>query len=91
MAATLALVNGAVSLGLEVGSLVIPLIKGVITKIEAITSPQGTVSYTVVIATDQAELAGIAQVSIADLIAINAELKGQNAPQLVVPGNPPTP
>jgi hypothetical protein len=89
MAATLALVGGAVSLALEVGSVVVPLIKGVIAKITAINTPQGTVEYTVVIATDQAELANVAQLSLADLVAISAELKAQGAPPLTL--NPPTP
>lgn len=77
--------NGYVALGLQVGSLVIPLIKGLVTDIKSIMTPQGTVEYTVVISTDQAELLGVAQQSIADLIAINAELKAQGAAQLDVP------
>jgi len=88
---TLALVNGEIALGLQVGSIIIPLIKGVITDIKSIVSPQGTVSYTVVISTDEAELTGIAQVSIADLVAINAELKAQGAAQLQVPAAPTAP
>lgn len=88
----LALINGEVSLGLQVGSVLIPLIKGVISDIKSIASPQGTVTYTVVIATDEAELASVAQVSIADLVAINAELKAQGAKPLDVTASPtPTP
>jgi hypothetical protein len=83
--ASLALINTEIALGLQVGSIVIPLIKGVIADIKSIMTPQGIVEYTVVITTDKAELTTIAQVSIADLLAINAELKAQNAKLLTVP------
>jgi hypothetical protein len=88
-AATLALINSEISLGLQVGSVLIPIIKGAIADIKQELTPQGTVTYTVVIATDQAELADVASISIADLIAINAELKAQGAKPLDVPPAPP--
>lgn len=90
-AGILALVNGDVSLGLQLGSVLIPLIKGVVGDIKSITTPQGTVEYTVVIKTDQAELASVAQIAIADLMAINNELKGQGAATLTVPSELSTP
>lgn len=90
-AGALALINSEVSLGLQVGSVLVPLIKGVIADIKKVTSPEGTVSYQVVIQTDQAELASVAQLSIADLIAINNELKGQGVAPLSVPPSTPTP
>jgi hypothetical protein len=82
---TLDVINSEVSLGLQLGGLLIPIIKGAITDIKKVISPQGVVEYTVVISTDQAELAEVATVSISDLIAINAELKAQGAKELVVP------
>ena len=92
MAASVALINSEISLGLQVGSVLIPIIKGAITSIKQELSPQGAVTYTVVIATDSAELADVAQVSLADLIAINAELKAQGAKTLdVPPSTPPAP
>lgn len=87
-AGILALVNGDVSLGLQLGSVLIPLIKGVVGDIKAITTPQGTVEYTVVIKTDQAELSSIASIAISDLMAINEQLKSQGQQQLDVPVDP---
>jgi hypothetical protein len=80
--------NGYVALGLQVGAVVIPLIKGLLTDIKSITTPQGSVEYTVVISADQAELLSIAQQSVADLVAINAELVAQGAKPLDVPPTP---
>lgn len=85
MAGTVALINSAVSLALEVGSTLIPVIKGAITSIKSDLTPQGTVQYTVVITADQAELTDTVNISIADLVAINKELAAQNAPQQPVP------
>ena len=90
---TLALVNTEIALGLQVGSIVVPIIKGIIADIKGIITPQGTVEYTVVISTDQKELSGVVQMSVDDLVAINAELKAQGAAQLAMPPTPadPTP
>lgn len=85
---TLGLINQDIQLVLEIGGVLIPLIKGAITDIKKIFTPQGTVEYTVVIATDQAELAEVATVSIADLVAINAQLKALGKPTLDVPAAP---
>ena len=85
---TLALVNTEIALGLQVGSIVVPIIKGIIADIKGIITPQGTVEYTVVISTDQKELSGVVQMSVDDLVAINAELKAQGAAQLTVPPAP---
>ena len=96
---TLALIDSGVTLALQIGSVLVPLIKGAISSIKQDLSPQGTVVYTVVISTDQAELVDTATVSITDLVAINKELQAQNVIPLVVPtppaaptqGPPPTP
>ena len=86
----LASVNSIVTLGLEIGSVTIPLIKGLITKIESAKSG-GTVTYTVLIQADEAVLAGDVQVNIADLVAINAELQRLQQPPLAVPTEPAPP
>jgi hypothetical protein len=86
-AGALALVNADVSLGLQLAGVVVPLIKGAITDIKSIMTPQGTVEYTVVITSDQKELSAIAQVSLADLVAINAQLKAQKAALLDIPSS----
>jgi hypothetical protein len=89
-AGALALVNADVSLGLQLAGVVVPLIKGAITDIKSIMTPQGTVEYTVVITSDQKELSAIAQVSLADLVAINAQLKAQKAALLDIPKTAPS-
>lgn len=84
----LALINGDVALGLQIGNVLVPVIKGVVSDIKSIMSPQGTVTYTVVISTDQAELSSIANIAISDLMAINEQLKGQGQATLDVPADP---
>jgi hypothetical protein len=84
-AGLLTLINGDVSLMLQIGSVAVPIIKGLVGDIRAITNPQGVVEYTVVIKSDKAELAAIAQVAIADLMEINRQLKGEGAATLDVP------
>ena len=78
-----------VSLGIELAGQLIPLIKGAIVSIKQNTSAQGTVTYTVVITADQAELISISQQSMADLIAINLELAKQGVAPMVVPPTVP--
>ena len=87
--AALPLIEGIVTLGIQLGSELVPVIKGAITSIKQDLSKQGTVVYTVVITADQAELLAVQQQSIADLVALNAELVKQNAPALTVPAAPP--
>lgn len=87
----LVLINQEIALGLQIGNTLIPIIKGAVTAIKKILTPQGVVEYTVVITTDQGELLDVATVSIADLIAINTELKAQGATALPVPAPPATP
>jgi hypothetical protein len=79
--------NGYASLGLQVGGLVIPLIKGLIKEIKTISAGNVTVTYQVLIETDGAELAGILKLSLDDLASWNAELiRLKQAP---VPGPAP--
>jgi hypothetical protein len=78
-------VGGVVSLGVEIAEEVVPLVKGVVTSIKAIDSPQGTVSYQVVISTDATELDGVETMSEADLAAWNQYLVAHGAAPLTVP------
>jgi len=86
----LAEANSIATLALEVAGVSIPLIKGAITAIKQSISG-GTVTYEVVLQTDQASLDNTVNVSIADLVAINAELTRLGKPTLDVPAAPAAP
>jgi hypothetical protein len=81
--------NAIATLALEIGGVVIPIFKGVVTKIESIGTGSATVDYQVLITTDGKELDGTVQVALADLAAVNAELVRQGKPPLDVPPVPP--
>ena len=70
----LASVNGEVTLALNVAGVLVPLIKGAISEIRQIATGGQTLSYAVLIQTDDAELDAINTLSNDDLTAINAEL-----------------
>jgi hypothetical protein len=77
--------NGWVTLGMEVGGVVIPLVKALIKKIEQTTGAGGSVDYQILLTADQATLESVTQISLADLAAINSELTRLGLPTLVVP------
>jgi hypothetical protein len=77
--------NEYVALGLQVGNLVVPLVKGLIKEIRVIGQGTETVSYEIVIQTDQAELEDVKKLSTDDLAAINEELTRLGLPTVVVP------
>ena len=81
----LAAANTYVSLGLQVAGVVVPLVKGLITEIKQIATGQQTVTYQILIQTDESDLASVVTVSDADLAAINAELERQGKSPLPVP------
>ncbi|MGH8864302.1 MAG: hypothetical protein ACREVZ_06615 [Burkholderiales bacterium] len=81
--------NGYIALGLQVGNLVVPLVKGLILSIRKVGEGTDTVSYEIVVRTDLAELDDVVKLSTDDLAAINAELARQGAPLIPVP-EPPT-
>jgi hypothetical protein len=83
--------GGYISLGLEAAGVVVPLIKGLISEIRSIVGPGGTVSYQVLITTDQAELLAIDKLSTDDLTAINLELVRLGKPPVVIPAPAPAP
>ncbi len=81
--------NAIATLALEVGGILIPIIKGAVTKIEQIGSGASSVDYQVLITSDGKELDGVATVAISDLQAINAELVRLQQAALPVPAAPP--
>lgn len=76
--------NGYIALGLQVGNLVVPLVKGLILSIRKVGEGTDTVSYEIVVRTDLAELDDVVKLSTDDLAAINAELARQGAPLIPV-------
>lgn len=70
----LAGMNGEVTLALNAAGILIPLVKGAISEIRQIATGGGSVTYAVLIQTDDAELDAIDKLSNDDLTAINAEL-----------------
>lgn len=87
---TLASANSYISLALELGTISIPLVKGLISEIKQIGSGGGTVTYQIVLTTDEAANAETVSVSIADLVAINNELTRLKQVPLAVPAAPAT-
>jgi len=81
-------VGGWVTVGATIAGVALPLVKGLITDIKKITSPQGVVTYQVVISTDEAEIAGVVALADVDLAAINEYLVSAGLPPLVVPPAP---
>ena len=80
--------NQIITLGLEIGGVVVPLAKGLIQEIKQIGGGAQSVSYQVLIQTDSAELEAIAQLATDDLAAINAELAKLGKP--AIPALDPT-
>lgn len=85
----LASANGYIALGLQVGNLVLPLMKGLIKEIRTIGGGTETVSYEIVVAADMAELDAVDKLALDDLIAINAELHARGLPEIPLPSKPP--
>jgi hypothetical protein len=70
----LAGVNGEVTLALNVAGVLVPLVKGAISEIRQIATGGQTMSFAVLIQTDDAELDAVDKLSNDDLTAVNAEL-----------------
>ncbi len=75
-------VNGYIALGLQVGSMVVPLVKGLIAGIRKIGEGTDTEAYEIVVRTDLAELDEVTKLSTDDLAAINVELERLGAPKI---------
>jgi hypothetical protein len=83
--------GGYVTLGLELAGVFVPLVKGLISKIEEIGTGSVTIAFTDLVAADMKALDEIAQLSTEDLTAINAELTRVGAPTLPAPAEPTPP
>lgn len=77
--------SAVITLALEIGGELVPIFKGAINEIKQIAAGQDSVSYSVLIQGDQADLATVDSVAAADLVAINAELTRLGKPPLPVP------
>jgi hypothetical protein len=78
--------NGYISLGIQLAGVFVPLAKALIQKIEGIGAGNVTITFTDLVAADQAEIAAIVSTANADLSAVNAELVRMGLPPLP---NPP--
>ena len=78
--AALADANEYVALGLQVGEIVVPLVKGAIKEIRLIGHSGETVAYEVLIQVDGAELDAVDKLAQDDLVAINSELQLRGLP-----------
>jgi hypothetical protein len=83
--------GGYITLGIELAGVFVPLIKGLISKIEGIGTGNVTIAFTELLAADMKALDEIAQLSTEDLTAINAELTRVGAPTLPAPAPTPPP
>ncbi len=82
---TLAGANGYVALAISAAGVLIPLGKALISKIEDIGKGSVTITFTDLVAADDAELAQVVQQSQADLAAVNGELAALGLPPIPAP------
>jgi len=75
-------INQDVVLAIQLGGVLVPLVKGMIANIERIGEKTTTITFTDLVAADTAELTAIKQLSADDLLAINAELQRQGLPPM---------
>lgn len=83
--------NGYVSLALQLGEVLVPIGKALVSKIKSIGQGNETITFQLLISEDEAELASVDQMSTDDLAAINAELTRLGKPALPFPAAPPVP
>lgn len=84
--------SGAIALAIQVGGVLVPVVKGLITKIEGIGTKTVTITFADLVTADLAELTAIQQLADADLAAINVELAKLGLPAIVIPPvTPPAP
>ena len=78
-------VGGYIGLAVQIGEVLVPIGKALVTKIKG-ASGQTTLTYSLLVEQDQAELLDVDALAKADLAAINAELVRQGAKPLPVGG-----
>lgn len=83
--ASLAGVEGGVTLALELAGDIVPLAKGMVQEIRQVATGKATTTYQLLIQTDSSELDAIDKLSTDDLTAINGELVKIGLPPVPVP------
>jgi hypothetical protein len=78
-------VAGGITLALNLGGVLVPLIKGLVLEIKQIATGSETVTYQVLIQADGAALDAVVAASTDDLNAINAELVRLGLQPLPIP------
>lgn len=81
--------GGYVGIAVQLGEVLVPIGKALITKIKGMSAGNETIDYQLMVAGDQTELLDVDKLSIDDLAAINAELVRLGKPPLVIPPAPP--
>ncbi len=76
--------GGYIGLAAQLAGIGIPLVKGLITKIEGIGTGNVTITFTEMVAADEAELQAVIDLADGDVQAVNAELARMGLPQLPV-------
>jgi hypothetical protein len=79
---TLSEAGGYIGLAIQLGGVLVPIGKALISKIKGIGAGSETITYQLLIEQDQAELQDVDKMSTDDLTAINAELARMGLPAL---------
>ncbi len=77
--------GGYVGLAVQLGEVLVPIGKALITKIKGMSAGNVTIDYQLMVAGDQAELLDVDKLSLDDLSAINAELVRLGKTPLSIP------
>ena len=80
--------NGYVALAIQVGGVLVPLGKALVSKIKDLGSGSVTITFTDLVTADMTELDAIAKLSTDELAAVNAELTRMGLPALPAPPPP---
>ena len=81
----IASIGGDISIGVQLGEVVIPLVKGAITAIKTAITGGATISYTVELTAEQTALDEVVTIAENDLALINAELTRMGLPTIAIP------
>lgn len=84
-------VGGYVTLAVNVGEALVPLVKIAVADIKSLFAATPTVDYSVLVGEDFALLQGVETQSAADIAADDAQLAADNAPQVPTPAITPEP
>jgi hypothetical protein len=83
--------NGILALATVAEGLIVPFIQGIIKEVQTKTAADGTVEYTIVLATGQEELNKIKAQALGDLTNINDILVAAGQPPIEIPADNPPP